>query len=83
MHKSHCPRDGAAWQRSICLPAMSFTHTIIRPTDFSEPSARAFELACALARQQGARLIVTLLAAAELLGGPSLLRGLQRAKFLA
>lgn len=37
---------------------MSFTHTIIHPTDFSESSARAFELACALARDQGARLVV-------------------------
>lgn len=37
---------------------MSFTHTIIHPTDFSPSSARAFDLACALAREQGARLIV-------------------------
>src|ERR1051326_7958834 len=37
---------------------MSFTHTIIHPTDFSPPAARAFPLACALAREQGARLIV-------------------------
>lgn len=37
---------------------MSFTHTVIHPTDFSEPSSRAFELACAVAREQGARLIV-------------------------
>lgn len=37
---------------------MSFTHTIIHPSDFSESSACAFELACALARDQGARLVV-------------------------
>jgi nucleotide-binding universal stress UspA family protein len=37
---------------------MSFTHTIVHPTDFSPPSAKAFELACALAHEQGARLIV-------------------------
>lgn len=37
---------------------MSFTHTIIHPTDLSEASSHAFELACALARDQGARLLV-------------------------
>jgi nucleotide-binding universal stress UspA family protein len=32
--------------------------TILHPTDFSDGSRLAFELACALAREQGARLIV-------------------------
>lgn len=33
-------------------------HTILHPTDFSEHSRHAFQLACALARDYGARLIV-------------------------
>jgi nucleotide-binding universal stress UspA family protein len=33
-------------------------HTILHPTDFSEPSDFAFELACALARDYGARLLI-------------------------
>jgi nucleotide-binding universal stress UspA family protein len=32
--------------------------TILHPTDFSAPSANAFEVACALARDYGARLIL-------------------------
>ena len=32
--------------------------TILHPTDFSERSANAFEVACTLARDSGARLIV-------------------------
>jgi nucleotide-binding universal stress UspA family protein len=32
-------------------------HTILHPTDFSDPSAYALGLACALARDYGARLI--------------------------
>jgi nucleotide-binding universal stress UspA family protein len=32
--------------------------TILHPTDFSERSAHAFQLACALARDYGARLVV-------------------------
>jgi nucleotide-binding universal stress UspA family protein len=32
--------------------------TILHPTDFSEPSEWAFHLACSLARDHGARLIV-------------------------
>jgi nucleotide-binding universal stress UspA family protein len=32
--------------------------TILQPTDFSERSADAFQLACSLARDSGARLIV-------------------------
>jgi nucleotide-binding universal stress UspA family protein len=32
--------------------------TILHPTDFSERSANAFQLACSLARDSGARLIV-------------------------
>jgi len=34
------------------------THTILYPADLSETSPRVFELACALARDHGARLIV-------------------------
>jgi nucleotide-binding universal stress UspA family protein len=33
-------------------------HTILYATDFSPPTATAFDLACSLARQHGARLIV-------------------------
>jgi len=33
-------------------------HTILHPTDFSEQSQFAFRLACALARDYGARLVV-------------------------
>src|SRR5438874_1336035 len=33
-------------------------HTILHPTDFSERSSYAFQLACSLARDSGARLIV-------------------------
>src|SRR6516225_6437039 len=32
--------------------------TILHPTDFSQPSQAAFRLACALARDYGARLIL-------------------------
>lgn len=37
---------------------MQPTQTILHPTDFSEQSALAFELACALARERQARLVV-------------------------
>jgi nucleotide-binding universal stress UspA family protein len=33
-------------------------HTILHPTDFSDRSEAAFQLACLLARESGARLIV-------------------------
>ena len=33
-------------------------HTILFPTDFSAPAEMAFRMACALARDYGARLIV-------------------------
>jgi nucleotide-binding universal stress UspA family protein len=33
-------------------------HTILHPTDFSEHSKPAFQLACSLAREHGARLVV-------------------------
>src|SRR5215207_6266862 len=36
---------------------MLAVHTILHPTDFSGPSAYALGLACALARDYGARLI--------------------------
>src|SRR5262249_47665049 len=38
--------------------AMIAVRTILHPTDFSDGSRLAFELACTLAREQGARLIV-------------------------
>jgi nucleotide-binding universal stress UspA family protein len=38
--------------------SMLLLRTILHPTDFSEPSAYAFRLACSLARDYGARLIV-------------------------
>jgi nucleotide-binding universal stress UspA family protein len=34
-------------------------HTILHPTDFSEQSQSAFELACALARDYSAALVIT------------------------
>jgi nucleotide-binding universal stress UspA family protein len=37
---------------------MSAMETILHPTDFSEPSEQACRLACSLARDRGARLIV-------------------------
>jgi nucleotide-binding universal stress UspA family protein len=37
---------------------MSPIHVILHPTDFSDRSGHAFRLACALARDYGARLIV-------------------------
>jgi nucleotide-binding universal stress UspA family protein len=37
---------------------MSWAHTILFPTDFSERAEAAFPLACAVARDQGARLLV-------------------------
>src|SRR5262249_23309297 len=38
--------------------AMTRIDTILHPTDFSDRSAHAFELACSLARDHGARLVV-------------------------
>ena len=37
---------------------MPSPRTILYPTDFSEPSGYLFQLACSLARDQGARLVV-------------------------
>jgi nucleotide-binding universal stress UspA family protein len=37
---------------------MTRIRTILHPTDFSEPSACAFRLACSLARDYGAKLLV-------------------------
>jgi nucleotide-binding universal stress UspA family protein len=39
-------------------PAMSHLRTILHPTDFSECSRAAFKIACSLAREHGARLVV-------------------------
>jgi nucleotide-binding universal stress UspA family protein len=38
--------------------AMIHLKTILHPTDFSEPSQLALELACAMARDQAARVVV-------------------------
>jgi nucleotide-binding universal stress UspA family protein len=38
--------------------AMFPLHTILHPTDFSEPAECAFAFACSLARDHGARLVV-------------------------
>jgi nucleotide-binding universal stress UspA family protein len=48
-------------------------HTILHPTDFSEPSGRALELACALARDYGARLVLLHVAPLPEVYGESLL----------
>ena len=37
---------------------MTPLRTILHPTDFSEPSRNAFRVACSLARDQGARVVV-------------------------
>lgn len=37
---------------------MATAQTILHPTDFSEDSAYAFQMACSLARDYGARLVV-------------------------
>jgi universal stress protein A len=39
-------------------PVMPVIHTILHPTDLSENSKNAFHLACALARDYGAELVV-------------------------
>ena len=43
---------------------MLAVHTILHPTDFSEHSKYAFWLACALARDYGARLVIVHVVAA-------------------
>jgi nucleotide-binding universal stress UspA family protein len=40
------------------VPLMTPIRTILHPTDFSAHSERAWELACALAKTHGARLVV-------------------------
>lgn len=37
---------------------MTPIRTILHPTDFAEPAEHAFQLACCLARDQGARVVV-------------------------
>jgi nucleotide-binding universal stress UspA family protein len=44
-------------------------HTILHPTDFSIRSRSAFDLACALARDYGARLVVLHIKPPQLAGG--------------
>ena len=43
-------------------------HTILHPTDFSDRSEHAFHLACALARDYGARLVVLHVTAHPVIG---------------
>src|SRR5262249_32057374 len=47
-------RNRPRGQEGVMLPV----HTILQPTDFSDHSRYAFRLACALARDYGARLVV-------------------------
>jgi len=44
-------------------------HTILHPTDFSDRSETAFHVACRLARDYGARLVVVHVKTSDLLGG--------------
>jgi nucleotide-binding universal stress UspA family protein len=44
-------------------------HTILHPTDFSTRSNSAFHLACALARDYGARLVVVHVKPPRMMGG--------------
>jgi nucleotide-binding universal stress UspA family protein len=46
--------------------------TILHPTDFSEPSGHAFRLACSLARDYGARLVVTHIVPIPVYGTPEM-----------
>ncbi len=46
--------------------------TILHPTDFSEPSDHAFRLACSLARDYGARLIVAHVVPIPVYGTPEM-----------
>jgi nucleotide-binding universal stress UspA family protein len=46
--------------------------TVLHPTDFSEPSGHAFRLACALARDYGARLVVTHVVPIPVYGTPEM-----------
>jgi nucleotide-binding universal stress UspA family protein len=45
-------------------------HTVLHPTDFSELSEDAFQAACRLARDHGARIIVLYVRAPALMVGP-------------
>src|SRR5262249_852617 len=48
------PEPGNHWRGPAMLPI----HSILLPTDFSGRSACAFQLACLLARESGAKLVV-------------------------
>ena len=48
---------------------MTAIRTILHPTDFSEPSAAALELACSIASHHGARLVILHVAPYELAKG--------------
>ncbi len=49
---------------------MESTRTILHPTDFSDASRYAFRVACSLARDRGARLLVLHVAPAPMEGVP-------------
>src|SRR5262249_32901981 len=51
------PRKSADPSGSCFTEAVLPIHTILHPTDFSERSGYAFQLACALTRDYGARLV--------------------------
>src|SRR5271165_4577010 len=50
-------------------PLMLPIHTILHPTDFSTPSKSAFDLACAVARDYDARLVVLHVQPPRMMGG--------------
>ena len=50
-------------------PLMLPIHTILHPTDFSTPSKSAFDLACAVARDYDARLVVVHVKPPQMMGG--------------
>jgi nucleotide-binding universal stress UspA family protein len=53
-----CPGEGGAFppyfQERVMLPV----HTVLFPTDFSDPSLAAFPVACAIAHDFGARIVI-------------------------
>jgi nucleotide-binding universal stress UspA family protein len=65
----HTPTPAAKGpSESVQPPAALPIRTVLHPTDFSEPCAAAFRVACALARDQSARVIVLHVAAPPLTG---------------
>jgi nucleotide-binding universal stress UspA family protein len=54
MNSKHTAGEASPGKESALLPI----HTILYPTDFSENAQQAFPLACSLARDCGARIVV-------------------------